>query len=90
MAAPRRRLRDRGIGSFFGDRGLEHANSSSREILPLGEVGEIQVRSYGVMRGYFDSPAATAVALEFDDGLTHSTYASRGACDENRAVKRHE
>jgi acyl-CoA synthetase (AMP-forming)/AMP-acid ligase II len=38
-------------------------NPSSGEILPSGEVGEIQVRSYGVMRGYFDDAAATAAAL---------------------------
>jgi acyl-CoA synthetase (AMP-forming)/AMP-acid ligase II len=42
---------------------------SSGEILPLGEVGEIQVRSYGVMRGYFDDPAATAVALDREGWL---------------------
>ena len=37
--------------------------------LPLCEVGEIQVRSYGVMRSYFDDPAATAAALDGDGWL---------------------
>jgi long-subunit acyl-CoA synthetase (AMP-forming) len=32
-------------------------------------VGEIQVRSYGVMRAYFDDPAATAAALDGDGWL---------------------
>jgi fatty-acyl-CoA synthase len=42
---------------------------SGGDILPLGEVGEIQVRSYCVMRGYFDDPAATAAALDGEGWL---------------------
>ncbi|HEY4349885.1 MAG TPA: AMP-binding protein [Paraburkholderia sp.] len=33
-------------------------------IVPLGDVGEIFVRSYAVMRGYFDNRQATAQALD--------------------------
>ena len=32
--------------------------------LPPGESGEVLVRGYNVMRGYFDDPAATAAAID--------------------------
>jgi fatty-acyl-CoA synthase len=34
------------------------------QIVPLGDVGEICVRSYAVMHGYFDNPEATAHAID--------------------------
>ena len=40
------------------------ADPSSGDVLPFGKTGEIQVRSYGVMRGYFEDAAATAAALD--------------------------
>jgi fatty-acyl-CoA synthase len=39
------------------------------EIVPLGEVGEICARSYGVMAGYFDNPDASAAAVDVDGWL---------------------
>src|SRR5262249_18097533 len=39
--------------------------------LPPGQAGEVQVRGYTVMRGYFEAPAATAEALT-DDGWLRS------------------
>ena len=37
--------------------------------LPPGEDGEIVVRGYNVMLGYFEDPAATAEAIDADGGL---------------------
>ena len=36
----------------------------SGDTVPLGTVGEICARGCGVMAGYFDNPAATAIALD--------------------------
>jgi HIP---CoA ligase len=36
---------------------------------PAGESGEVLVRGYNVMRGYFDEPAATAEAIDADGWL---------------------
>ncbi len=37
--------------------------------VPTGEAGEVQVRGYNVMRGYFEDPAATAEAIDADGWL---------------------
>ena len=41
----------------------------SDEVLPLGSVGEIAARGYGIMRGYFDNEPATNAALTTDGWL---------------------
>ena len=40
-------------------------------VLPIGEVGEICARSYGVMIGYNDNPEATGAAID-EDGWLHT------------------
>jgi fatty-acyl-CoA synthase len=40
-------------------------------VVPVGEVGEICARSYGVMLGYNDNPEATAAAVD-PDGWLHT------------------
>lgn len=45
------------------------ADPSSGGVLPLGEVGEIQARGFGVMLGYFEDADATAAALDGDGWL---------------------
>ena len=37
--------------------------------VPAGEPGEVTVRGYNVMRGYFEDPAATAEAIDADGWL---------------------
>jgi len=37
--------------------------------LPIGEPGEVQVRGYNVMRGYFEDPEATAATVDADGWL---------------------
>jgi HIP---CoA ligase len=37
--------------------------------VPAGEAGEVQVRGYNVMLGYFEDPAATAEAIDADGWL---------------------
>jgi HIP---CoA ligase len=39
--------------------------------VPTGEAGEVQVRGYNVMLGYFEDPAATAEAID-NDGWLHT------------------
>ena len=39
------------------------------EVVPVGDVGELQLRGFGVMAGYFDEPHATAGAIDADGWL---------------------
>ena len=39
---------------------------ASREVVPVDQSGELEVRGYQVMRGYHDNPRATAGALSAD------------------------
>ena len=39
--------------------------------MPVGEVGELQIRGFAVMAGYFDDPDATGAAIE-PDGWLHT------------------
>ncbi len=50
------------------------------EPLGAGEPGEIVVRGYAVMDGYFDDAEATAAAID-TDGWLHT--GDRGSCDDN-------
>jgi fatty-acyl-CoA synthase len=42
---------------------------NSQAVMPVGAVGEVCVRSYGVMIGYNDDPDATAKAVDGDGWL---------------------
>jgi fatty-acyl-CoA synthase len=38
-------------------------------VVPSGEVGELQIRGFGIMAGYFNDPDATAAAIDADGWL---------------------
>src|SRR5207249_11059109 len=40
-------------------------------VVPVGAVGELEIRGFGVMAGYFDDPDSTAAAIE-PDGWLHT------------------
>jgi fatty-acyl-CoA synthase len=45
------------------------SDPESGTTVPLGVVGEVCARGYGVMKGYFDAPEPTAAALDADGWL---------------------
>ena len=72
--------------SFSAGQPLPQTEASIRDpetdaILPIGQVGEICARGYGVMLGYHDRPEATAQAID-EHGWLHTgdlgTMDSRG------------
>jgi fatty-acyl-CoA synthase len=60
------------------------AGIETGEILPLGAVGEICVRGYLVMHGYFEMPEETARAIDAD-GWLHT--GDLGSMDERGYLK---
>ena len=54
------------------------------QLLPAGEPGEIVVRGYAVMDGYYDDPEATAATID-EDGWLHT--GDRGNCDAEGYVR---
>jgi acyl-CoA synthetase (AMP-forming)/AMP-acid ligase II len=55
-------------GRAIPDVEVRCVDASGNEV-PRGTAGEIVVRGYNVMRGYFDDPAATAEAIDADGWL---------------------
>ena len=47
---------------------VQCVDDEGREV-PRGEVGEVVVRGYNVMQGYYDDPAETALAIDADGWL---------------------
>jgi acyl-CoA synthetase (AMP-forming)/AMP-acid ligase II len=59
------------------------ADDSGREV-PAGQPGEVLVRGYNVMQGYFDDPEATAEAIDAE-GWLHT--GDVGVMDERRNLR---
>jgi fatty-acyl-CoA synthase len=48
-------------------------------VVPIGDVGELQVRGFAVMAGYFDDPDATAATIDADGWLHTGDLATMDA-----------
>ena len=48
-------------------------------VVPVGEVGELQIRGFGVMAGYFEDADATAAAIDADGWLRTGDLATMDA-----------
>ena len=46
----------------------------NNQVIPIGEVGEICARSYGVMIGYNDNAEATTAAIDGDGCSTQAIW----------------
>ncbi|KXU33817.1 hypothetical protein A0J57_04025 [Sphingobium sp. 22B] len=59
------------IGKAMPHTELRIVDPASGEIVPFGEVGEVQIRNFAVMQGYFGQPDATASTVD-GDGWLHT------------------
>ena len=57
------------VGQPLPQTGVSIRDPRSRAVVPVGAVGEICARGYGVMIGYNDDPEATASAIDADGWL---------------------
>jgi fatty-acyl-CoA synthase len=48
-------------------------------LVPIGEVGELQVRGFGIMAGYFEDPDATAATIDAGGWLRTGDLATMDA-----------
>ncbi len=59
------------IGKVLPHLELKIIDPSTKNILPIGEVGELCIRGYSVMRGYWGDAKKTAEAID-EEGWMHS------------------
>ena len=67
------------IGVASKDVEVRIVDGKNKPVAP-GETGEIVVRGYSVMDGYFDDPEATAATID-EDGWLHT--GDLGSCDQH-------
>jgi fatty-acyl-CoA synthase len=92
MTAPAESVADKSttIGLPMPHADIKIVDPNSGATLPIGEVGELCVRGYLVMLGYFDMPEQTAEAIDADGWLHTGDLAAmdaRGYCSIEGRLK---
>jgi len=72
------------IGLPLNNEEMKLVDPNTREVVPLGEAGEICVKGPMVMKGYFNKPEETAKAID-KDGFMHT--GDVGVMDEDGYMK---
>ena len=72
------------VGQALPQTEIAIRDPNTNEVVPIGAIGEICARSYGVMIGYNDDPDATAKAID-SDGWLHT--GDLGTMDERGYLK---
>jgi fatty-acyl-CoA synthase len=57
------------VGKVLPEMEVKIIDPASKQTLGLGEPGELCVRGYNVMKGYYDNPQATGAAIDEDGWL---------------------
>jgi long-chain acyl-CoA synthetase len=74
---PDRERKPGSIGTPIEGVHLRLVDDQGREVLSLGEVGEIQIKGPNVMKGYWGKPEATAAAIDPDGWFSTGDLATR-------------
>lgn len=67
------------VGRVMPEMEVRIVDPATREEATIGEHGELWVRGYNVMRGYYNDPDATAAAIEADGWLRTGDQATMDA-----------
>ena len=76
--------RTQSVGRVLPDLEVRIIDPSTGQVRGVGEAGELCVRGYNVMKGYYNNPEATRAAIDDDGWLRTGDEAThrrrRGAC----------
>lgn len=67
------------VGRVMPEMEVRIVDPATREEVAIGEPGELWVRGYNVMRGYYNNPDATAAAIEAEGWLRTGDQATMDA-----------
>ncbi len=79
-------LKVKTVGRPFAHTEVKLVDPQTREIVPIGAIGEICTRGYLVMNGYYNDPKSTAETIEPDGWLHTGDLAS---CRRERLFHHH-
>jgi fatty-acyl-CoA synthase len=77
-------LRCTTVGKAYKGVECKIVDPETGETLPPGRIGEFCARGYNIMKGYYNMPEATALAID-KDGWLH--FGDLAVCDENGYYK---